>query len=115
VEGSSAAAMAASFLFPNRLPPLAEEYPAEGALSEEIPKIGVFICHCGDALKKSLSIPDLVHGAKQLREVVHVEEVGLACLPEDLDLIKRRIGEHGLNRVVMAGCSQRDRVQSLSD
>ena len=43
-----------------------------------------------------------------MREVVHVEEVGLACLPEDLDLIKRRIGEHGLNRIVIAGCSHRE-------
>ena len=69
-----------------------KEYPAEGALSEEIPKVGVFLCHCGEELKKSLSIPDLIEEAKRLREVVHVEEVGLACLPEDLDLIKRRIG-----------------------
>jgi heterodisulfide reductase subunit A len=43
-----------------------------------------------------------------LREVVHVEEVGLACLPEDLDLIKKRIGEQGLNRIVIAGCSHRE-------
>ncbi len=35
-----------------------------------------------------------------------MEELGLACLPEDLDLIKRRIGEQGLNRIVIAGCSR---------
>ena len=38
--------------------------------------------------------------------MAHVEEFGLACLPEDLDLIKRRIGEQGLNRIVIAGCSR---------
>ena len=108
VEGSSAAASAASFLAPNRLPQLPKEYPAEGALGDEIPKIGVFLCHCGEELKKSLSISDLINGTKQLREVVHVEEVGLACLPEDLDLIKKRIGEQGLNRIVIAGCSHRE-------
>ena len=108
VEGSSAAASAASFLIPNRLPQSQKEYPMEGALSEEIPKIGVFLCHCGEELKKSLSISELIHGTKQLREVVHVEEVGLACLPEDLDLIKKRIGEQGLNRIVIAGCSHRE-------
>jgi heterodisulfide reductase subunit A len=108
VEGSSAAASAASFLVPNRLPQVAKEYPVEGALGDEIPKVGVFVCHCGEALKKSLSIPDLINGAKQLREVVHVEEVGLACLPGDLDLIKKRIGEQGLNRIVIAGCSHRE-------
>jgi len=108
VEGSSAAASAASFLAPNRLPQLPKEYPAEGALGDETPKIGVFLCHCGETLKKSLSISDLINGTKQLREVVHVEEVGLACLPEDLDLIKKRIGEQGLNRIVIAGCSHRE-------
>ena len=65
----------------------------KGALAQEIPKMGVFLCHCGEELKKILSIPDLIEAAKSAREVAHVEEVGLACLPEDLDLIKRRIGE----------------------
>jgi len=108
VEGSSAAALAASFLAPHRLPQTPKEFPIEGALGEEIPKIGVFLCHCGEELKKSLSISELINGTKQLREVVHVEEVGLACLPEDLDHIKKRIGEQGLNRIVIAGCSQRE-------
>ena len=108
VEGSSAAAAAASFLAPNASSPSRKEYPMEGALGEEIPKIGVFICHCGEELKKSLSLFDLILGTKLLREVVHIEEVGLACLPEDLDLIKKRIGEHGLNRIVIAGCSHRE-------
>ena len=108
VEGSSAAASAASFLIPHRLPQPQKEYPMEGALGEEIPKIGVFICHCGEELKKNLSLFDLILGTKLLREVVHVEEVGLACLPEDLDLIKKRIGEQGLNRIVIAGCSHRE-------
>jgi heterodisulfide reductase subunit A len=108
VEGSSAAASVASFLFPNRLPQPVKEYPMEGALGEEIPRVGVFICHCGEELKKNLSLFDLILGTKLLREVVHVEEVGLACLPEDLDLIKKRIGEHGLNRIVIAGCSHRE-------
>lgn len=105
VEGSSAAAATASFLFPQRILHPPKEYPMEGALADEIPRIGVFLCHCGEVLK-SLTLSDLVDGTKNLREVVHVEELGLACLSEDLDLIKRRIGEHGLNRVVIAGCSR---------
>jgi heterodisulfide reductase subunit A len=108
VEGSSAAASVASFLIPNRIPQPPKEYPMEGALGEEIPRIGVFLCHCGEALKKNLSLFDLILGTKLLREVVHVEEVSLACLPEDLDIIKKRIGEHGLNRIVIAGCSHRE-------
>ncbi len=106
VEGSSAAAAAASFLAHQESSLPGKEYPAEGALTQEIPKIGVFLCHCGEEMKKVLSIPDLLEAGKQFREVVHVEEVGLACLPEDLDLIKKRMGEHGFNRIVIAGCSR---------
>jgi heterodisulfide reductase subunit A len=106
VEGSSAAAAAASFLAHQKLSLPGKEYPAEGGLSQEIPKIGVFLCHCGEEMKKVLSVPDLLQAAKQSGEVVHVEELGLACLPEDLNVIKKRIGEHGLNRIVVAGCSR---------
>ncbi len=115
VEGSSAAAVASSFLSSQRTPPSPKEYPAEGALGEEIPKIGVFICHCGGELKKILSIPDLIERSRKLREVAHVEEVGLACLPEDLDLIKKRVGEHGLNRMVIAGCSHREIRKAMEE
>jgi heterodisulfide reductase subunit A len=108
VEGSSAAASAASFLFPNHFRQPVKEYPAEGAINGEIPKIGVFLCHCGEELKKSLSFPDLLAQTKSLRGVADVEEVALACLPEDLDDIKKRIGEQGLNRIVIAGCSHRE-------
>ena len=108
VEGSSAAAAVQSFLSSEPSAVSAKEYPLEGAVGEEIPRVGVFICHCGEELKKSLSISELVEKSKGLREVVHVEEIGLACLPEDLDVIKRRIGEQNLNRIVIAGCSHRE-------
>ncbi len=108
VEGSSAAAAVASFLTSSPAPSSERIYPVEGAISNEVPKIGVFICHCGDALRESLNISQLVNETRQLGEVFHVEEIGLACLPEDLNQIKIRIGEHGLNRVVLAGCSHRE-------
>ncbi|MDP3016197.1 MAG: FAD-dependent oxidoreductase, partial [Deltaproteobacteria bacterium] len=88
---------------------------AEGALSNEVPKIGVFICHCGGELKESLSIPELIEGTKQLGEVSHVEEMGLACLPEDLNQIKMKIGEHGINRIVIAGCTHREIRKTMEE
>ena len=108
VEGSSAAAAAASFLVPNVLPVSKKQYPAEGAVTNEIPKIGVFICNCGGELKESLSMPKLIEETKALGEVIHVEEMGLACLPEDLHQIKMKIGEAGINRIVIAGCSHHE-------
>jgi len=115
VEGSSAAAMAASFLSPHPTLKERKEYPAEGALGEEIPRVGVFICHCGEELKKNLSIAELVEGAKRLKEVVYAGEIGLACLPEDLNQIKIKIGEDSLNRIVIAGCSHREIRKSMEE
>jgi heterodisulfide reductase subunit A len=115
VEGSSVAAAAVSFLSSNLVPPSIKEYPIERTLKDEIPKIGVFICHCGEELKKSLFISDLVDRAKRLREVAYVEEIGLACLPEDLDLIQRRIGEQDLNRLVIAGCSHQEIQHAMEE
>jgi heterodisulfide reductase subunit A len=108
VEGSSAAAMAHSFLSSVPPVPVRRAYPLEGATGKALPRIGVFICRCGDTLDGSLSIADLVEKARGLRDVVHVEEVRLACLPEDLEGIKKTMGEHDLNRLVIAGCSHRE-------
>ncbi len=115
VEGSSAAAAAASFLAPSPSTLLKRTYPAEGALSSEIPKIGVFICHCGGELKESLAIDQLVGETQRLKEVSHVEEMALACLPEDLGQIKLRIGEQGINRIVIAGCSHREIRKTMEE
>lgn len=115
VEGSSAAAAMASFLASPPSPTKEPLYPAEGALSNEVPKIGVFICNCGGELKESLAIDQLVEETRQLREVLHVEEMSLACLPQDLNQIKVRMGEHGINRLVMAGCSHREIRKTMEE
>ena len=107
VEGSSAAAMVASFL--SSVSPVRErEYPVEGALGEEIPKIGVFICHRGEELRKNILMEELVQKIKELREVVYVGELEELHLSEDLHPIKVKIGEEGLNRVVVAGCTSKE-------
>jgi len=115
VEGSSAAAAVASFLASTPSSTSKSLYPAEGALSNEVPQIGVFICNCGGELKGSLAIDKLVEETRQLREVSHVEEMSFACFPEDLNQIKVRIGEHGINRLVIAGCSHREIRKTMEE
>ncbi len=115
VEGSSAAAAVASFLASTPSPASRSFYPAEGALSNELPKIGVFICHCGGELRESLAIDKLVEETRRLPEVSHAEEMSLVCLPEDLNQIKVRIGEHGINRLVIAGCSHREIQKTMEE
>jgi heterodisulfide reductase subunit A2 len=108
VEGSSAAAAAASYLSSRSVAPTRKEYPKEGAIGHEIPRIGVFACHCGRQLKEALPTARLIEKAKETPEVVYGEEIAFACLPEGVDLIKRSLAQAGLNRIVLAGCSQRE-------
>ncbi len=116
VEGSSVAAMVASFL--SSVPSRRErEYPVEGALGEEIPRIGVFICDQGEELRKNLLMEELVERVRGLREVVYVGELKRVSLHEDLNSIKVKIGEQGLNRVVVAGGSSKEirkRVEEMA-
>lgn len=115
VEGASAAVSVINFLTPHRSPLPPKEYPREGVGVNEIPKIGIFLCHCGHELEKVISFSELIQETKKLREVIHVEEIELACLQEDLNLIKRRIGEKGMNRLVIAGCSQREIREAMEE
>ena len=103
------------FSSPIRLPQQARAYPLEGALGEEIPRIGVFLCHCGEELKKSLSISDLCKGQRQLREVAHVEEIGWPAFRKIWISSRERIGEQGLNRIVIAGCSHREIRRAMEE
>lgn len=115
VEGASAAASAINFLAPHRSLLSSKDYPREGALGNEIPKIGIFLCHCGNELGRVISFSELIQEAEKLREVIHIEEIELACFQKDLDRIKKRIGEKGLNRLVIAGCSQREIREAMEE
>ena len=88
--------------------------PPERDVSGEPPRVGVFICTCQGTLsgeakngKGMIDLHGLAHKAGQWPNVVHTQLLDTACFPEDLDLIKRKIIELGLNRVVLAACSNR--------
>jgi len=73
----------------------------------EEPRVGVFICHCGINIAAYVDVPSLVEYARSLPGVVHAERNLFTCSEEGISAIKRGIGEHGLNRVVVASCTPR--------
>ena len=81
--------------------------PPERDTSHEQPHVGVFVCTCGETMRQTLDLPELVHAAKGWPDVGHAELIDLACLPDRLEHIQNRILAEGLNRVVVAGCSSR--------
>ena len=83
------------------------EYPPERDVSSEPPRIGVFVCHCGNNIAGVLNVEDLAEFAKTLPGVVYAERNLYTCSPEGLAGIRRSIEQENLNRVVVASCTHR--------
>ena len=108
VEASCAAAQASALLAGAR-GTLTEErvWPEERDVSEEDPRVGVFICHCGINIGAVVDVPQVVEYATGLPDVVYAEENLYTCSQDTQERIRELIEEHGLNRVVVASCTPR--------
>ncbi len=70
-------------------------------------RIGVFICHCGTNIGGFLDVPSLVEYTKTLPNVTFATDNLYSCSEVGLSLIKEKIEEHDLNRIVVASCTPR--------
>jgi heterodisulfide reductase subunit A len=109
VMEASAAASAASELLSSARFTLAKKKPvfAERDVAQEVPRIGVFVCHCGINIASVVDVEAVRDYAKTLPYVEYVENSLFACSQDTQELIKDRIKEHNLNRVVVASCTPR--------
>jgi heterodisulfide reductase subunit A len=82
-------------------------FPPERDISEEEPRIGVFVCHCGINIGGVVNVPTATEYAKTLPNVVFAEDNLYTCSQDTQDHMKEMIKEHNLNRVVVASCSPR--------
>ena len=73
----------------------------------EVPRVGVFVCHCGTNIGGFVDVPSVVEYARTLPNVVHAERNLYTCADDGLTAIKKAIKEHKLNRVVVASCTPR--------
>ncbi len=96
-------------LLANRRGKLAREreYPPERDVSEEEPRVGVFVCHCGANIGRVVDVPSAVEYASGLPNVVHAQEQLFSCATNCAKEITDVAREKGLNRVVVAACSPR--------
>jgi heterodisulfide reductase subunit A len=74
-------------------------------MSEQEPRIGVFVCKCGTNIAKVVDVPAVAEYAKDLPHVAYSGWQLFTCSEEGQNIIKDRIKEHNLNRVVVASCS----------
>jgi len=82
-------------------------YPPERDVTEEEPRVGVFVCHCGANIGRVVDVPSTVEYASTLPNVVHAQEQLFSCATNCAKEITDTIKEKGLNRVVVAACSPR--------
>jgi heterodisulfide reductase subunit A len=86
---------------------VAKEYPPERDVSKEEPRIGVFVCHCGINIGGVVNVPEVVKYAKTLPNVVYAEANLYTCSQDTQKLIKEKIIDNKLNRVIVASCTPR--------
>ncbi len=82
-------------------------YPPEKDVSQEEPRVGVFVCHCGANIGRVVDVPATVEYALTLPHVVYAQEQLFSCATNSAKEITDMIKEKGLNRVVVAACSPR--------
>jgi heterodisulfide reductase subunit A-like polyferredoxin len=92
-----------------------KEYPDERDISDEEPRIGVFICHCGINIGSVVDVPSVTEYARTLPFVVYAEENLYTCSEDTQQKIKQVIQEHDINRVLIASCTPRTHEPLFQD
>jgi len=115
-QASAAAAEAAKDIYDVRGTKIIEkEYPEEKDVSNEIPKIGVFVCHCGINIAGIVDVKKIVEAAKKLPYVTYADDSTYTCSQDSNEKIKKKIKEIGLNRIVIASCTPRTHEPLFQD
>ncbi len=73
------------------------------AVVPPLSRVGIFLCRCGDQIASSLDLDALQARAATLPNVVKVEQVPFACLPEGIAALRQATA--GLDGAVLAACS----------
>lgn len=108
MQASAAAARAMSLLAKARGTLVrSKTYPPQRDVTDEPPRIGVFVCHCGSNIASVVDVEAVVRSAKDLPHVVLAEHDVYTCASGNQDRIKETIAANGLNRVVIASCTPR--------
>jgi heterodisulfide reductase subunit A len=81
--------------------------PPEIFVAGQPPRIGVFICHCGINIGGIVDVPEVTRYAKNLPNVVLADRNLYTCSADTQTIIKDKIKEYNLNRVVVASCTPR--------
>ncbi len=83
--------------------PIFFQEPGGGPAANE--RVGVYVCHCGSNIAKTVAVQDVADWAAEQDGVVVARDYKFMCSSLGQELIEQDIAEQGLNRVVVAACS----------
>ena len=107
-DASGAAAKASSIISSERHSlEVVKKYPPEMDITDDPPRIGVFVCNCGVNIGAYVDVPCVVEYAKTLPNVVHAEEFLYTCSQDTQKKIIDVIKKHKLNRIIVSACTPR--------
>jgi heterodisulfide reductase subunit A len=108
MQASAAASMAMELLAPAKNTLIkSKEYPQEHDVTDESPRIGVFVCHCGINIAGTVDVEKVTESVSNEPGVVFASHTMYTCSNASLSNIKEQITLHRLNRVVVASCTPR--------
>jgi heterodisulfide reductase subunit A len=73
----------------------------------EEPRIGCFICHCGNNIAGFLDVVEVTEYAQTLPNVVYATDSLYTCSDNGRSEIAKAIEDHNLTRVIVASCTPR--------
>lgn len=107
-QASGAASQVQQLLSMNRGTELTvKEKIEEMEVSDQEPRIGVFVCKCGLNIASVVDVPNVAEYAKTLPNVAFATNTTYTCSDDTQVEIIKAIKEHNLNRLIVASCSPR--------
>ena len=70
-------------------------------------RIGVFVCHCGENISRTVDVEQSRPPPRRLPGVVFATDYKYMCSDPGQSLLKKAIAEHRLDGIVVAACSPR--------
>jgi heterodisulfide reductase subunit A-like polyferredoxin len=115
-EASAAACLAGAELAEARGTEIPKvEIPEQIDVTGQTPRIGVFVCNCGINIGGIVDVPAVKDYAATLPNVVFTDDNLFTCSQDTQDVIKEKIIEHQLNRVIVASCSPKTHEQMFME
>jgi heterodisulfide reductase subunit A len=115
-EASSAAANAGADIFEARGSEITEKtYPEETDVKDEFPRVGVFVCHCGTNIGGVIDIARVKDALRSEPYMVYINDNLYTCSQDSQEIIKEKIRELNLNRIVVASCTPRTHEELFQD